>query len=361
MSKINIIPIFVPHLGCPNDCVFCNQRRITGVSDYQKNEFIEKLNYFKEIFKSSTNDIEIAFYGGSFTAIDRKIQFELLEIAKDEKDKGNIDRIRISTRPDFINEEILQYLKKYEVDTIELGVQSLDEEVLRLSKRGHSSEVVYRSSELIKKNNFSLGLQQMVGLPGDDEKKSIDTALKIISMKPDFVRIYPTLVIKDTELEELFNKGLYEPLTLDEAISTVTNLMFLYESKNIPIIRIGLQSAPELRYDKDVIAGPLHDAFRELCESNKLFKILESVGSNVIDPISITSTGRNISLLVGQKGISKANIEKLFKTNKIAFEMDKKVDENTIIIKDDKSIFTVNINDEIKKIVEGCNNVLKEH
>lgn len=361
MSKINIIPIFVPHLGCPHDCVFCNQRRITGISDYKKEGFIEKLNYFKNIFKNSNKDIEVAFYGGSFTAIDKKTQIELLEIAKSEKDKGNIDRIRISTRPDFINDEILEYLKNYKVDIIELGVQSLDEEVLTLSKRGHSSKIVFEASELIKKNDFKLGLQQMVGLPGDDEKKSIETALKIISIKPDFVRIYPTLVIKETELEELFHKGLYKPLTLENAINIVTNLMFLYDNNDISIIRVGLQSTEELQYDKDVVAGPLHDAFRELCESNKLLKILESADLDLATPTSISSNGRNISLLVGQKGINKRRIEELFKVRKIAFKMNNKINDNEIILEYEKSKYIINIGYEINKIVEGCNNVLKKH
>lgn len=361
MSKINIIPIFVPHLGCPNDCVFCNQRRITGVGEFSIENFEEKLNFFLDLFKDSNKEIELAFYGGSFTAIDRNLQYKLLDKAKDEKLKGNIDRIRISTRPDCIDENILNYLKEYNVDIIELGVQSLDADVLFLSKRGHNREAVFKSSKLIKNYGFKLGLQQMIGLPGDNKEKSIKTALEIISLEPDFVRIYPTLVIKNTELEELFNQKMFEPLSLNDAVSIVTELILLYEFSGIDIARVGLQSTPELQFQKDVISGPLHDAFRELCESEKLLLIIKSKEITINGAIEVYANNRNISLLVGQKGINKDKIKKLLNVSSIAFYSDKTISNDKIIFKNDSHNVILDLKEETNKIVKGWNNVFKEH
>lgn len=309
MSKINIIPIFVPHLGCPNDCVFCNQRKISGRSEFDFDSVTDTIEYFLDIFKNSNNDIEIAFYGGSFTAIERETQFKLLEIARDLKIDGKIDRIRLSTRPDAIDEEILTYLEFYMVDIIELGVQSLDKNVLELSKRNHSVESVYKAVDLIKSRGFKLGIQQMIGLPGDSEDLSILTTKKIIDLEPDFVRIYPTLVIKDTELEDMYNLSIYNPLTLDNAVEIVSKLIVLYESSSINIIRVGLQSSDNLKFDKDVVAGPLHDAFRELCESEIFYNIIKI---NKLDfnnnKVEIISSNRNISILSGQKSVNKERI-----------------------------------------------------
>lgn len=350
MSKINIIPIFVPHLGCPNDCVFCNQKRITGVETFSKEDIDNKLKFYLNLFEDSNKDVEIAFFGGSFTAIDKKLQCELLEKAQREKNLGKVQRIRISTRPDCIDEEILEYLKEYSVDIIELGVQSLDEDVLCKSKRGHSKEIVFKASKLIKDWGFTLGLQQMVGLPGDNEEKSIKTSLQIISMEPDFVRIYPTLVIKNTELESLYLNKLYAPLELNEAVSIVTKLMLLYDYYNIKIIRIGLQSTEDLQFGKDVIAGPLHDAFRELCESEKLYLILKSTGLTYQNSISIKARGRNISLLAGQKGINKEKLKDLFKVDNISLKADKNLNEDEILIENSKGSDVIKIKKKLIKL-----------
>lgn len=312
MSKINIIPIFVPHLGCPNDCVFCNQRKITGIRNFDVEEVKPTIEKFIESFKNSENEREIAFYGGSFTAIEEDLQKRLLKIAKGYKEKGLIKRIRISTRPDCISEEILDYLKEYSVDIIELGVQSMDDEVLKKSKRGHESFCVYESSKLIRDYGFILGHQQMVGLPGDTKQKSLETAKKIISIKPDIVRIYPTLVIKNTELEEMYLNGNYESLNLEKAVDIVSDLILMYEDNNINVIRVGLQSTENLQEGKDLVSGPHHDAFRELCESYNFYRILNECKEKLHGDIKIYAPKKIISQISGQRAQNKKIILKEF-------------------------------------------------
>lgn len=352
MAKINIIPIFVPHLGCPNDCVFCNQKRITGVSNFDINSVSEIIETHLSYF-SPSSPREIAFYGGSFTAIEEDLQKELLSIAKSYKDKGLVDGIRLSTRPDCIDDHVLTYLKANSVDTIELGIQSTNTDVLDLSKRGHNRASIFYASKLIKEAGFKLGLQQMLGLPGDCQEYSIETCKEIIGLKPDFVRIYPTLIIKNTELELMYLEGKYKPLTLYEAVDLASKLIMLYESSNIEIIRVGLQATDNLQFEKDVVAGPLHDAFRELCESKKLYMVLEAAKLNIRENenIILYSNGRNNALLVGQKGSNKENIKKLFKTDQVKFKVDSTLEDQIKIIAD--KIYFVDIREHIKKIVKG--------
>ena len=273
MTKHYIIPIFVPHFGCPHDCVFCNQKKITGLSTNVTPEDVEviilqHLEYFKK-----DAFIEVAFYGGSFTAIDIEIQSRLLEVPYKFKKEGLIDEIRLSTRPDTINIEVLANLKKYGVNTIELGVQSMDEDVLIASERGHTIEDVYVSSEMIKDFGFNLGLQMMIGLPKDNLRSDLETCLEFIKLKPDCVRIYPTLVIKDTFLEKQYKCGNYKPLELVEAVDISTLLLMLFYLNDINVIRVGLQPTENIQLGKDVVVGPFHPAFRQLVESN-IFKVL---------------------------------------------------------------------------------------
>ncbi len=272
--KNKIIPIFVPHQGCPNDCVFCDQVKITGVSTDVTGEDVDRI--IKEYLETMDDDSnkEVAFFGGSFTAIDLDKQIELLSVAKKYKDMGKIQDIRLSTRPDCISDEILTIHKKYSTSIIELGVQSMDSEVLKLSNRGHDSECVYKSSKLIRDYGFKLGLQLMTGLPGDDESKSINTAREFIKIHPDIVRIYPTLTIRDSELERMYNDGRYKPQTLDEAIDIVKKLIVMFESNEIQVIRVGLQATDELS-GGSIVDGPFHPAFGEMVESRMIRDYIE--------------------------------------------------------------------------------------
>lgn len=274
------IPIFVPHEGCPFDCIFCNQRKITGRDTTANREDVFKvIEEHLKTLPSGEKHVEAAFFGGSFTGISAEKQEELLSVAKEYLDSGKIHGIRLSTRPDYISEEILDRLKAYGVTTIELGVQSMDESVLLASKRGHTREDVKKAAKLIHKYGFSLGLQMMTGLPGDTEEKSIKTAKEIIKLKPDIVRIYPTLVLKETKLCDLYLKGEYKPQTVDEAVSVCKKLIPMFEKKGIRVIRVSLATTEEIRDGASVVAGPYHPAFRELSEGeiyfDKLIKLIK--------------------------------------------------------------------------------------
>lgn len=356
MSKHYIIPIFVPHLGCPHDCIFCNQRKIaSSISDITAKEVkdtIEKhLTYFKK-----DSFIEVAFYGGSFTAIDIEIQRELLKVPLRYKENKIIDEIRLSTRPDAISHLILKHLKEFNVDTIELGVQSLSDDVLIKSGRGHLSEDVYRAVELIEEYNFKLGLQMMVGLPGDSLEKSLNTANEFIKLKPDCVRIYPTLVIKDTYLEEMTNKNKYYPLSLKEAVDICTPILMKFYIHDLNVIRVGLQPTENIQLGKDVISGPFHPAFKQLVESNIIRIILDQYIQNnkliTEDKIlEISSSDKNISNIAGQKSNNISYLKSKYKFKKVKiYSKDEDIDEITINI--DKTCDKMNMIQSMKTYLE---------
>lgn len=258
------ISIFVPHIGCPNMCCFCNQRYITGKHTApKKQDVIDAVNVAISSPKHDPKTTEIAFFGGSFTAINRNYMLRLLKTANRFVESGKVSGIRISTRPDAIDDEILTLLKLYGVTSIELGAQSLNDQVLLLNNRGHDARDVFEASRLIKKHGFSLGLQMMTGLYGDCEEFSIDTAKKIIELKPDTVRIYPTIVLKNTDLAALYFDGKYKPQSLSDAVELCSKLLFMFNESGVNVIRLGLHSIEENSY----ISGPWHPAFSELCYS----------------------------------------------------------------------------------------------
>lgn len=274
------IPIFVPHEGCPFNCTFCNQRRITGADTSMTVEQIKRTikEYLKTLPKTD-REVEVAFFGGSFTGISADKQAEFLETAYEFIKSGEVDGIRLSTRPDYISKEILDRLKKYNTTAIELGVQSMDSEVLRLSARGHSSSDVKNAVKMIKEYPFKLGLQMMTGLPGDTPEKSIKTAEEIIALNPDFVRIYPTLVLRDTYLEKMYKNGEYTPQTVDETVKLLKVLLSMFYENDIEVIRVALAVTDEISPKGSVVAGPFHSAVRELAEGEiyyeKICKILD--------------------------------------------------------------------------------------
>ncbi len=309
MKKEYIIPIFVPHLGCPNDCTFCNQKKISGQKKNITSKDVDKIiEYYLSNFKESDRKIEIAFFGGSFTGIDTNIQEELLLAANKYIKNGKVDGIRISTRPDYINQDILDMLKKYNVKTIELGVQSANDYILNKCKRGHSFEDVKQASKLIRKNKFILGHQMMVGLPDSTQKDEIETAKKLINLKPKIIRIYPVLVIKDTKLAEDYLKGEYKPNTLEQAVETSAILLKMFKKKKIDVIRIGLQSTDEIcnpeNEGSQVVAGPYHPAFRQLVESricyDEFSKKIQKL-NNKVKAVKVTVNSNIINNFVGHK------------------------------------------------------------
>ena len=285
MAREKIVPVFVPHLGCPQNCVFCNQKRITGELKSATKDDVPK-----------DADGQIAFYGGSFTAVPAGLQEELLEAAK-----GHV--IRLSTRPDAIDEETLERLKKYGVETVELGAQSLDDEVLKLSRRGHTAKDVEDASNLIKQYGFKLILQMMTGLPGDSEEKDIATAKKIIALNPDGVRIYPTVIIKDTDLYDMYLEGTYKEHTVEDAIEVCSKLLPLFEDASIPVIRLGLNPTDDLS-GGDAVGGAYHPALGELVKSRIRRNEMEK---KVIDGTEEFYVPKNLlSQYLGQK---RCNVE----------------------------------------------------
>ncbi len=299
--RIYNIPIFVPHRGCPFDCVFCNQRRITGVgTDVSAKDVTEKIEEYLKILPSDNVRIEVAFFGGSFTGIPMEEQNALMDAVLPYIKSGRVSGIRLSTRPDYITYEILDNLQKHCVTTIELGVQSMDDEVLKCASRGHTAQQVKNAVEMIKKYPFTLGLQMMTGLPGDTPEKSIYTANEIIKLHPSIVRIYPTLTIKDTYMEKMYRDGRYVPQTLDEAVELAKKLLLMFEAENIKVIRLGLQSTDEISENGSVVAGPVHSSFGELVESSIYLDIMrEKLPKNANVKMFVNPT--EISKAVGNK------------------------------------------------------------
>ncbi len=308
MSKANI-PVFVPHRGCKNSCVFCNQNRITGAScdmtPKKAEKIIEKWLGFIE------GEAEIAFFGGSFTGIDQEEQNALLSVADSFVDGKKIKGIRLSTRPDYIDEKIIENLLRYHVNTVELGAQSTDDEVLSLSRRGHTSKDIEKASYLIKQAGIDLGLQMMTGLPGANDEKDMKTCLDFISFGPSQVRIYPTVVLKDTYLCELYEKGEYTPQTILEAADFVACLIERFEKAKINVIRTGLQSSESLQ--KGYVAGPYHPSFGEIAQSRLILKRIEAFyDKKRPDVVEIHCEEKYKSRLYGQKRENMKKIEELF-------------------------------------------------
>lgn len=341
MSKNHyIIPIFVPFEGCPHQCVFCNQDRITGIKDRVNGEKVrEIIEEYYETIENKDAMIEVSFFGGTFTAINEKKQRELLSVAKEFKDKGIVKKIRMSTRPDAISDYILKYLLEYDVDIIELGVQSLDDNVLKAAGRGHTVFHVYEASKLIKKYGITLGHQLMPGLPGTTKDKDILSAKKSIDMKPDLIRIYPSLVIKDTPMEEMYLRGDYTPYSLEEAVEVSKEMYKLFKEADINIIRVGLQPTDTITEGKDVVDGPFHPAFRELVESSIINEKIEKIlNETKIGSININS--RDISKLYSNK---KFYFKKLLnKGYKIKVYVNDKVKRGEVLVTKEEN-FKINI------------------
>ncbi|MEW9094005.1 MAG: radical SAM protein [Clostridiaceae bacterium] len=297
-KKHYIIPIFVPHEGCPHNCVFCNQNAITGnVIEVDEKYAEDIINTYLNTIDGNNSIIEVSFFGGTFTAIDIDKQRKLLSVAKKYKNMGRIQYIRLSTRPDYIDNTILDNLKKYSVDIIELGVQSMDDEVLRHSGRGHTEEDVIRASQLIKEYGFTLGHQIMLGLPMDNFKKDIETTKKIISLRPELCRIYPSLVVKNTPMEIMYRDKTYIPYTLEEGVEISKIIYEMLLANGINVIRVGLQPTEEINVGKEIVEGPFHPAFRELVES--------SILNDMIYEFLLDKKAFSIKIAINNKSLSK--------------------------------------------------------
>ena len=322
MKKQYIIPIFVPHLGCPNDCVFCNQKSISGqtkqvTKEDVKNIIEEHLKYIKKDSK-----VEVAFFGGSFTGIEEAKQEELLSAAYEYIKQKKVDSIRISTRPDYIDKKILKRLKKYKVKTIELGVQSANDYILKKAGRGHTFEDVVKASKLIRWYGFELGHQMMVGLPESTTVDEINTAKQLIKLKPKMVRIYPVLVIKNTKLEKDYNEGKYKPLTVTQAVEVCKELVKLFVKKHIEVIRIQpTDTITNPDNDKsEVVAGPFHPAFRQLVESGMWYDVIvEKIKqlNTKVKEVVVTVNPADVNNVIGQRKDNINNLRDVYDVNLI--------------------------------------------
>lgn len=340
MKQKYIIPIFVPHLGCNNLCTFCNQRTISGSQSEITPEDVEKtINYYLNNFKDKDKEVEIAFFGGSFTGIDTKKQEELLKVAYKYIKEKKVKSIRISTRPDYIDKQKLKLLKKYKVKTIELGVQSTDDYILNRCKRGHTFQDVKKASKLIRRYRFILGHQMMVGLPESTKLDELNTAKDLAKLKPKIMRIYPVLVIKNTELEEEYNNGTYEPLSVQQAVERCKELCYFFSKKHINVIRIGLQNTDTIsdaskNESSEVVAGPYHETFRQLVESAMCYDMIVNKIKNYevkVKEVEIAVNPKNVNNVVGYK---RENIEKL----KEYYNVDVKIIQDKKIKNDDMKI-----------------------
>ena len=321
MKHVNI-PIFIPHLGCPNQCVFCNQRSISGVLRFDPKSVKDIIEASLATISADT-EVEIAFFGGSFTGIDRSLMIELLEMANSYILDGRVSHIRCSTRPDYIDEEILDILQQYGVKVIELGLQSSSDKVLSLSKRGHDFAAEKKACDLIIKHGFTLVGQMMIGLPGSSLEDEIKTANFIVNSGAKYARIYPTVVFKETELCGQAVNGEYTPLSLTEAVSRSAKVLQVFLDNKVEVIRIGLCSSENLSSEDTYFAGPNHAALGELVKSqiylNKITEKAKDVTVNENDVLKIYVAKGCLSKAIGQKKNNKFLLTKTLKTENIVF------------------------------------------
>lgn len=351
-KKSGIIPIFVPHMGCPHDCVFCNQKKITGQQfEVDFDAVINMIDTHLSTMSGRRYPIEIAFFGGSFTGIEVALQNEYLTIARRYLKDGHIHGIRLSTRPDYIDENIVQRLNDFDVTTIELGVQSLDEQVLLASNRGHNITCVNEAAEIIKKYNIQLGLQMMIGLPEDTLDKAIYTAKQIIALKPDFVRIYPTVVIKETELERLYYNQSYKALSVDQGVEWLSDIMPIFSKANIPIIRVGLQPTDDLTSGASQVAGAYHPSLRQLAVSRIILKrvigILDAFTKESIDGqkvlVQLTAHRKDWTPFRGEKAYNFNTLKEMYPDFELEFIISDTITRGEIVVKmnDEREIITI--------------------
>ncbi len=296
------ISIFVPHVGCPHMCAFCDQRTISGADDLPSGDDVRRICQQALGEVKDPENTEIAFFGGSFTAIPKDYMLELLTAAGEFVGEGRFHGIRLSTRPDYIDKQVLDILKKYGVTAVELGAQSMDDEVLRANERGHTAHDVARAAKLIKEQGFELGLQMMVGLYKSTYDKELETMNKIISLSPDTVRIYPVVILKGTKLGELYLSGEYRTMSFDSVVKLCAEMLDRFEQSGIKVIKCGLHASEFV--ERDMVGGFYHPAFRELCESELFRKLFEAETDKAGGSVSYAEfmvDSRDLSKALGQK------------------------------------------------------------
>jgi len=346
--KHYIIPMFIPHLGCLHQCIFCNQKKITGcqtsVTANQVNTMIrERLSAINQ-----KRWIEVAFYGGSFTALPESVQNELLAPASKALRNGLIHAIRISTRPDCINPDTIANLIRQGVTIVELGVQSLDNHVLSTARRGHDSQSVTAAVTLLKQSGIHCGLQLMPGLPGEDWISLIRTVRQATTLRPEFVRIYPVIVIADTALAGLYSQGSYQALSLKQAVVRSAYMKLVFEQQGIEVIRTGLQASAELDSKTNVIAGPYHPAFGELVDSYIFYLMIaafiEQNGAVSEDALIIRHHPQDCSKVRGQYNNNINKLTHSYNITKISLYADSSVKKGCLLFENHGQVVLFNKN-----------------
>ncbi len=333
-----IIPFFIPHSGCPHQCVFCNQKKITGrQTPVEPSAIPQKISEYLRTTKSG-EPVEVAFYGGTFTALLPEQQRAYLSQVQPHVQSGRIKHIRVSTRPDCIDLDILALLKEHHVLVVELGAQSMNDEVLARAGRGHTAADTVHAACLLREQGFQTGIQLMPGLPGDSADTLQRTVDSVIKLKPEFVRLYPALVIKETPLEELYRKGLYEPMTLDQAVAVCGTAYMKFEQAGINVIRMGLQPTEELERPGTILAGPYHPAFRQLVESSILLDAMRSqleARSSKMESAVFRIHPRDKSAAIGQGRGNIILLKEEFRLTAIRFVEDQKACRMTAFLQEE--------------------------
>ena len=305
-----VIPIFIPHEGCPHCCVFCNQRRISGFTAraVQAGDVQATVRAWLARENSGDRQVQVAFYGGSFTGLPRGRQQELLGAVAPFVEQGRVQAIRLSTRPDCIDGGIVDFLRSHHVSIVELGVQSMDNGVLAASGRGHTDADVEKAVAVLRGTGMELGIQLMLGLPGETRRILMQTVARVIALQPDFVRIYPVLVVKNSELATLYGRGEYQPISLARAVVMASWMKKRFDQAAIRVVRMGLQAGTEL--EESLVAGPWHPAFGELVNSRLMFNQTRKLVAGIPpgNVIRLTINDKDQSVF---RGIKSKNIERL--------------------------------------------------
>ena len=334
MSRHINIPIFVPHLGCPNQCTFCNQCSISGKSRFSLDE-MEKTIEDSLSTASKDDEVEIAFFGGSFTGIEENLMTEILELAYRYKKSGRVASMRCSTRPDYVTPHILDVLERYGVKTVELGIQSMSDEVLLACRRGHTAEDSRRAASLLVSRGFSFVGQMMVGLPMSNPENERTTAREIVALGAVGARVYPTVVFRKTELCEQAEQGIYVPLSLSEAVSRSADLVEIFRDHGVKLLRVGLQATETLSDPEEIFGGPLHSAIGELVES-EIYKrkIVSLLKNETFSPeLRIFVAKGCVSAAVGQHQSNKTYLCEAFGFSRVTVVENEALRKGEIMIK----------------------------
>lgn len=334
---ISIIPVFLPQKQCQYDCIFCNQGIAVGqIQELTAADITDTLNTALATISEGAI-VQAGFYGGSFTILPEEKQEEYLEAVLPFIKSGRINGVRISTRPDAIDDANIKFLKIYGLQTVELGAQILDDQILALLRRGHTSDDIVKAVTILKENGIKAGLQLMTGLPGETMAGRYQSFDKVLQIKPDFLRIHPTLVLKGSELEEMYKKGEYIPLTIDEAVSVCADLVILSESAGIPVIRIGLQSSCSLQEEDSIIAGPWHPSFGQMVRSEIYFRMFEKAITELKAEKIKGEVGVQCSDPDTMKGLRKSTLKKIKDIHQdidIVITKNKELSRNQMILSD---------------------------